>query len=175
MEELLTDNSTKPLQGNHDNWNKTICIDLILSLPYKCRTRRKNKAIRRRCQQDVNPFWQTPRVILHWFRQCSRPIHSAHKKTSVRTPTLSQDARRVSVAISPPQVTTRQSVHLKPHCCQPRKLASRSGQAIRVCWGVNAPQLFRSCSPSHHTWVSANGSRLPCHVRTIASEMRQSV
>ncbi len=57
-------------------------------------------------------------------------------------------------------------------CCQPRIVASRSLQVIRVCWGVNAPQLFRSCSPSHHTWVTANGSRLPCRVQTITSKMR---
>ena len=37
---------------------------------------------------------------------------------------------------------------------------------------MNAPQLFRSCSPSHHTWVTANGSRLPCRVRNIALVLR---
>ena len=39
---------------------------------------------------------------------------------------------------------------------------------------MNAPQLFRSCSPSHHTWVNANGSRLPCRVRNIALVLRLS-
>lgn len=112
VEELLTDNSTKPLQRKHLNWNKAIRIELLPSLPNKSRTRREFVAAHKRCKLNANPVTKSPRVNLHWFRQCSRPIHSAHKKTSARTLTLSQDARRVSVAISPPQVTTRQSVHL---------------------------------------------------------------
>ena len=102
MEELLTDNSTKPLQRKHLNWNKALRIELLPSLPNKSRTQRKFVAAHKICKLNLNPVTKSPRVNLHWFRQCSRPIHSAHKKTSVRTPTLSQDARRVSVAISPP-------------------------------------------------------------------------
>ena len=80
MEELLTDNSTKPLQRKNLNWKKALRIELLPNLPNKSRTRREFVAAHKLCKQDVNPVTKSPRVNLHWFRQCSRPIHIAHKK-----------------------------------------------------------------------------------------------
>ena len=111
---------------------------------------------------------------MHWFRQCSRLIHSAHKKNL--GPNINAVTRRTSSVRRNFAAISDHSPKRSPiaACCQPRIVANRSLRFIVVCWGVNAPQLFRSCSPSHHTWVNANGSRLPCRVRNIALVLRLS-
>ena len=134
-------------------------------------------------------------ACLHWFRQCTRPIHSA------RAPQPSPDARpcrkrtksirRQSAATGssspelPPVAASLPTKNADASCvvdtspdgvfgCLRRKVAELRSRSDDLQPSIpTAPQPFRSCSPGHHSRLFADGSRLPCRAQPAVLVLRQ--
>jgi len=134
-------------------------------------------------------------ACLHWFRQCTRPIHSA------RAPQPSPDVRpcrkrtksirRQSAATGssspelPPVTASLPTKNADASCvddtspdgvfgCLRRKVAELRCRSDDLQPSIpTAPRPFRSCTPGHHSRLFADGSRLPCRAQPTVLVLRR--
>ena len=147
--------------------------------PYECRHRGRN------CM--LQPAGTLSYLCLHWFRQCTDPIHSAYKNKPL--PNSHAAARRTSSvrrqsavrgSCSPEQPPLTALLPCQGNGRSQRSVRSTSPDGVfNCCVPVNsqsqAPQPFRSCSSRHHSRITADGSRLPCRADSFCRSQNEPV